>query len=62
MQITISLFLLFTIIVGILLFMKRLRAAAFLVSAVWGFLLAQTTAAPGVNSFLSDLARLLGAK
>jgi hypothetical protein len=62
MQITISLFLLFTIIVGTLLFMKRLRAAAFLVSAVWGFLLAQTTAAPGVNNFLSDLARLLGAR
>jgi hypothetical protein len=62
MQITISLFLLFTIVVGILLFMKRMRAAAFLVSAVWGFLLAQTTAAPGVNNFLTDLARLVGAR
>lgn len=62
MKITISLFLLFTIIVGVLLFMKRMRAAAFLVSAVWGFLLAQTTAAPGVNNFLTDLARLVGAR
>jgi len=62
MRVTISLFFLFSVTVGILLFMKRLRVAAFLVSAVWGFLLAQTAAAPGVSNFLTDLARLFGAK
>jgi hypothetical protein len=62
MRVSVSLFVLFTITVGVLLFMKRLRVAAFLVSAVWGFLLAQTTTAPAVNSFLTDLARLFGAR
>jgi hypothetical protein len=60
MRITLSFFLIFTIIVVALLFMKRLRVAAFLVSAVWGFLLAQTAFAPGVNSFLTSLGRLFG--
>lgn len=62
MRITISLFVLFSVTVGVMLFMKRLRVAAFLLSAVWGFLLAQTAAAPGVNNFLTDLARLVGAR
>jgi hypothetical protein len=61
-RITVSLFLLFTVTVGVMLFMKRLRVAAFLLSAIWGFLLAQTTAAPGVNNFLTALARLVGAR
>jgi hypothetical protein len=62
MRVTFSLFFLFTVTIGVLLFLRRLRVAAFLVSAVWGFLLAQTAAAPGVNNFLTDIARLFGAK
>jgi hypothetical protein len=62
MRVTFSLFFLFTITVGVLLFLRRLRIAAFLVSAVWGFLLSQTTVAPGVSNFLSDIARLFGAR
>lgn len=62
MRITVSLFLLFTVTVGVMLFMKRLRVAAFLLSAIWGFLLAQTAAAPGVNNFLTAVARLVGAR
>lgn len=62
MTISFSLFFLFTITVGALLFLRRLRVAAFLVSAIWGFLLAQTTAAPAVRSFLSEVARLFGAR
>jgi hypothetical protein len=42
--------------------LKRLRVGAFLLCAVWGFLLSQTAAAPGVNNFLTSLARLFGAK
>jgi hypothetical protein len=61
-RITISLFLLFTVTVGVMLSLKRLRVGAFLLCAVWGFLLAQTTAAPGVNNFLTALARLVGAR
>jgi hypothetical protein len=45
-----------------MLFLKRLRVAAFLLCAVWGFLLAQTTAADGVNNFLTSVARLVGAR
>ena len=62
MRVTFSLFFLFTVTIGVLLFLRRLRVAAFLVSAIWGFLLAQTAAAPGVSRFLTDLARLFGAK
>jgi hypothetical protein len=62
MRVTFSLFFLFTVTVGILLFSRRVRVAAFLVSAVWGFLLAQTAAAPSVRNFLTDLAQLFGAR
>lgn len=62
MRISVSLFFLFTVTVGVMLFLRRLRVAAFIVSAIWGFLLAQTTAAPGVRSFLSEVARLFGAR
>jgi hypothetical protein len=61
-RVTISLFLIFSITVGVMLFVKRLRVGAFLLCAVWGFLLAQTTAAPGVNNFLTSVARLIGAR
>lgn len=60
MRISLSFFFLFTVIVGVLLFTRRMRLAAFLVSAIWGFLLAQTTIAPGVNDFLREVGRLLG--
>ncbi len=61
MKISISLFVLFTVVIGVMMYVKRLRVAAFLVSAVWGFLLAQTTAASSVQTFLSGIARLFGA-
>lgn len=62
MQITFSLFFLFSVTVVALLFVKRMRVPTFLVSAIWGFLLAQTTAAPSVRNFLSEVARLFGAR
>jgi hypothetical protein len=61
-RVTLSFFFIFTIIVVTLLFLKRLRVAAFLVSAVWGFLLAQTAFAPGVSNFLTSVGRLFGGR
>jgi hypothetical protein len=60
-SVTISLFLLLTVIVAILFVARRLRVGAFLVSAIWGFLLAGTTLAPPVRGFIRNVARLLGA-
>jgi hypothetical protein len=62
MKVTFSLFFLMTVIAGVLLYLKRIRIAAFLVSAIWGFMLSQSTAAPAVQNFLSSVARLFGAQ
>jgi hypothetical protein len=61
MSVTVSLFLLVTVIIAVLLGVKRLRVGAFLLCAIWGFLLAGTSFSPAVRQFIRNVARLLGA-